>query len=74
MKKFLQICLIAVLIFVVFQAVVGGALMASSHSQPVTASQTSSTSNTSSEGMQMAACLVSIKGVICVTPNVGWNS
>lgn len=74
MKKILQICLIALLVFVLMQTFVGGALTAFSHSHPVAASQASFTGKTATEGVQMAACLVSIKGVPGIKPTVGWNS
>ena len=74
MKKFIQISLIAVLVFVLLQAVAAGPMVSVSKIGSTAASSISSTANTSVEDVQMAACLVLIKGVICVTPNVGWNS
>lgn len=74
MKKFVQILLVVVLVFVLFQAVTGGSLISSGTVGSSAASHVSSAANTSSEGVQMAACLVRIKDVICVRPNVGWNS
>lgn len=74
MKKLIQIALIAVLVLVLFQAVAGGSALASDRADLGTASTISSVANSASEDGQMAACLVSVKGVICVRPNVGWNS
>lgn len=74
MKKFIQISLVIVLMFVLFQAVAVGSVNSSGTVSSGTASHVSPTVNTATEGVQMAACLVRIKGVICVQPNVGWNS
>lgn len=74
MKKFLQIYLLVALIFVPFQAVIGEVVTVSMHSHIAAASQISFPTNMSPEAMQMAACLVSTKGMTCVKPNVGWNS
>ena len=74
MKKLLQICLIVVLVFVLFQAVAGGAALAAGQTDLAAASHNSSVTNASIEGAHAAACWVRIKGVICVMPQVGWNS
>ena len=74
MKKLIQISLIVVLVFVLFQAAAGGSVVSSGKIGSSDVSHISSTVNTSLEGAQMAACVVRIKGVVCVTPNVGWNS
>lgn len=74
MKKFIQISLIAILVIVLFQAAAGGAVVSSGQIDQSAFSNTSSAANTSAESVEMAACLVRIKGVICVHPNVGWNS
>lgn len=72
MKKFIQILLVVVLVFVLFQAVTGGSLISSGMSD---SNANSSALSASAEDVQMAAeCLVRVKGVICVRPNVGWNS
>ncbi len=74
MKTFLQICLTVILVFVLFQAVVGGTATASGQLDSVAARQNSPTSNVSAEGTHMSSCLVQIKGMVCVRPMVGWNS
>lgn len=74
MKKFIQISLIVVLVFVLFQAVAGGSVDSSGTVGSNTSSHVSHPVNVSAEGAQVAACLVRIKGVICVRPDVGWNS
>lgn len=74
MKKLIQISLVVVLVFVLFQAVAAGSALSSGAVGSSTASHISPAANTSVEGMQMAACIVRVKGVICVRPNVGWNS
>ena len=74
MKKLLQICLIVVLVFVLFQAVAGGAGMASGQTDLVATSHNSSAINASAEGAHVSTCWVNVRGVICVKPLVGWNS
>lgn len=74
MKKLIQISLIVVLLFVVVQAAAGGSVVSSNQNHLGTASNISSSLMTIPEGAHAVACLVAIKGVICVTPNVGWNS
>jgi hypothetical protein len=74
MKKFIQISLVIVLVFVLFQAVNAGSITSSGTVGANTASRISSPVNVSAEGVQMAVCLVRIKGVGCVKPHVGWNS
>ena len=71
MKKLLQISLIVVLVFAMFQAVlasptasVGGI---GSHQVQNFAS------TTIRQGSQLAVCPL-LKGLPCVVPNVGWNS
>jgi hypothetical protein len=74
MKKLIQISLIAILALVLFQAVGSGSAIASGQADLGTATHISSMANTTSEDVQMAACLVTLKVVICAIPNVGWNS
>ena len=74
MKKLFQICLIVVLVFVLFQAVAGSAAMASGQMDPEAASNNSFATSTSVEGAHASACLIRVKGLPCVIPNVGWNS
>ena len=74
MKKLIQISLVVVLVFVLFQAVAGGSVVSSGTVGSSTANHVSPAANASMEGLQMAACLVRIKGVVCVQPHVGWNS
>jgi hypothetical protein len=74
MKKLIQISLIVILVFVLFQAVAGESVTTSGQVDSSTSNSVSSPVSTSLEGGQMAACLVRIKGVVCVQPHVGWNS
>jgi hypothetical protein len=74
MKKFIQISLVVVLVFVLFQAVSAGSITSLGTVGSSTPSRISSPVHASAEGVQMAACLVRIKGVVCVQPQVGWNS
>lgn len=75
MQKFIQISLVIVLMFVLFQTAAGGFVNSSDSIGSGIDTSTSTALDTSAEGMQMAAdCLVRVKGVICVRPNVGWNS
>jgi hypothetical protein len=74
MKKIIQISLVVILVFVLFQAVSTASTTSSGTVGISTASRISSPVNASAEGVQMAACLVRIKGVVCVRPAVGWNS
>jgi hypothetical protein len=74
MKKIIQISLVVILVFVLFQAVNTESISYSGTIGASTASRVSSPVQASAEGVQAAACLVRIKGVICVRPNVGWNS
>ncbi len=72
MKKIIQISLVIILVFVVCQAVTGG-LLISSVGRDLNAN--SSSLSTAAEDVQMAdGCIVRVKGVVCVRPNVGWNS
>jgi glutamate synthase domain-containing protein 3 len=74
MKKFIQLSLVLILVIVLFQAVSGGSAVSPGNVGAHTATHISSPASTSVEGIQMAACLIHIAGVICVQPNVGWNS
>ena len=74
MKKLIQISLIAILSLGLVQAVASKSAIASGQADLGTATHISSMANTTAEDVPMAACLVNIKGVICVHPNVGWNS
>jgi hypothetical protein len=74
MKKLFQICLIAVLVFVLLQAFATESAMGSAHNDGVTTGRTISTLSASDEGAHLSACLVRTKRLPCVIPNVGWNS
>lgn len=74
MKKLIQLALVVVLVVVLFQAVAGVSVVSSSSLGSNAASSISSPVDASAQGVQMATCLVRVKGVICVRPNVGWNS
>lgn len=73
MKKLIQISLVLILILGLFQF-----LPAESTSSAVIGSSATSslsiTADSAAENADMAGCLVRIKGVICVMPNVGWNT
>jgi len=72
MKKIIQISLVVILVFVLFHAVAAGSVVSSGTGE---SNPNSSPLSTTAEDTQMAAgCLVRVKGVICVRPNVGWNS
>jgi hypothetical protein len=51
-----------------------GSVISSGQVDLSAASSISSEANTFADGVQMAVCLATIKGVNCVMPNVGWNS
>jgi len=74
MKKLIQIALIALLVFGLFQAAAGAAEISSVQADLGAVNTLSSEVHPSTAGVEMSACLVRIKGVICVKPNVGWNS
>jgi hypothetical protein len=74
MKKFIQLSLVVILVFVLFQAVSDGSTISSRTGSSNMAGHVASSANISVEGVQMASCLVYVKPVICVQPNVGWNS
>jgi len=73
MKKLIQVSLIVVLVFVLFQAVAGGSAAPGAEpcSNPGQVSCFAAT--TSLQSIQVFSCLGS-KGEKCITPNVGWNS
>jgi hypothetical protein len=72
MKKLMQIALILVLIAGLFQFIAAEPTASTIGSSATVSANFGS--NTSIENTQMAACLIRIKGVICVIPNVGWNT
>ena len=74
MKRLIQISLIVILVLVLFQAALNGSVVTSNRDSLGTGTTVSSVANTTSEDVRVAACLVSIHGVVCVKPNVGWNS
>ena len=72
MKKLIQISLVLILILGLFQFI-----PAESNSGVIGSSAASSlsiTADSSVESTQMAGCLTLRKIVVCVTPNVGWNT
>jgi len=71
MKKLIQISLVLILILGLFQF-----MPAESNSGAIGSSAASSLGITApiAEDAYAAGCFVRIKGVICVTPNVGWNT
>jgi hypothetical protein len=74
MKKLIQISLILILVSVLFQAVGAGSMASASEVGSNTVDGIFLTANTSVANVQTSACLVRIKGVICASPNVGWNT
>jgi hypothetical protein len=74
MKKFIQISLIVVFVLASFQVAVDGSLLSVSTAGSSATSAIFSTVSTPLEGVHATACLVYIKGVVCVKPLVGWNS
>lgn len=74
MKKFTQIFLVVILVLVLVQAATGGSLVLTGRVDSRVASRLSNAANGSAEQVQMAACLETVSRVICVMPNVGWNS
>ena len=72
MKKFIQIALVLVLIAGLFQFVAADPTASTIGSSAVISADFES--NTSVEDTQMAGCLVLHKRMICVVPNVGWNT
>lgn len=72
MKKLIQIALVLVLIAGLFQFVAAEPTASTMGSSAAVSSDFGST--TFVEGSQMASCLVLRTRVICVMPNVGWNT
>ena len=73
MKKFLQISLVVILVLVLFQTIAGGSTVSVGELGSNTVTAVSVRVHTTVEDVQMAACSVRIKGVVCVQPMVGWN-
>jgi hypothetical protein len=75
MKKLIQISLVVILVFVLFQAIAGGSTVSASQIGSSADSSIFFTADTSAEDVHTAACTARIKGVVCVMPNrVGWNT
>jgi hypothetical protein len=73
MKKIIQIALVLVLIAGLFQFVAAQPTASTIGSNAAVSADFGSA--TSVEDMQMAGCLVLFnKRVVCVMPNVGWNT
>lgn len=72
MKKFIQITLVLVLIAGLFQFVVSEPMAGTIGSNASLSTDFRSTATV--EDTQMAGCLVLFNRVICVVPNVGWNT
>jgi hypothetical protein len=68
-KKLIQIALVLILVCVLFQTAADGSMTGSN-----SVSGTPLTEETNEANIHATACLVGIKGVICVTPYVGWNT
>ncbi len=73
MKKFIQISLVVILLFVLFQATTGGSVVLADQNSSNVVRNISIMANTHVQGVQMVACL-GIKGMICIKPYVGWNT
>ncbi len=71
MKKLIQISLLVVLVLVLSQAAAAAPVDSASQ---IGSHAATSISSTAVEDAHAAACLVYIKGIVCVTPNVGWNT
>lgn len=75
MKKLIQISLIVILVLVLFQAIAGVSMVSTSKIGSSAVSGTFFAADTSVGDVLAAACMVNIKGVVCVMPNrVGWNT
>jgi hypothetical protein len=74
MKKIIQLALVVLLVCVVFQTVGDGSMASASNAGSNLINGTLLVEKTSEADVHMAACLVRIKGVICISPNVGWNT
>ena len=74
MKRFVQIALIVILVCVLFQSATNGSMASGSKVGSKPSSDVHLSQETDSDNAYVAGCLISIKGVICVRPNVGWNT
>jgi hypothetical protein len=74
MKKLIQIALVLILVCVVFQSATDGSMASARNAGSNAVSGTLLTEETNQADVHAAACLVRIKGVICVRPDVGWNT
>jgi hypothetical protein len=72
MKKLIQIALVLILITGLFQFVGAEPIASTLGSSAVISADFGGDSSV--EDTQMASCLVLSKRVICVVPNVGWNT
>jgi hypothetical protein len=73
MKKFIQISLVVVLIFMFLQVTTYGSMTVAGQLGSTVDQNISITANTSVQDVQGATCL-GAKRVICIKPEVGWNS
>jgi hypothetical protein len=74
MKKFIQISLVIILVFGLFQFIAAPSMDVAAQPSSMGVRNISSITHAPVQDIQMAACLVRIKGVACVKPLVGWNS
>lgn len=72
MKKLIQVSFIFVLVFVLCQAMVGGSAVPATGNRLNTGQNNMVLATASQQTVQVLICLGT--KVICVTPNVGWNS
>lgn len=71
MKKLIQVSIIVVLVFTLFQVVSGTSMVFAGTMCSTAGQSTCLPAMTSASNVQVAVCL---SGRVCVTPNVGWNS
>jgi hypothetical protein len=74
MKKLIQIALVLILVCGLFQTAADGSMASANETGSSAVSATTLSREINAAGVHATACLVRIKGVICVTPDVGWNT
>ena len=73
MKKFIKVSLILVVVFMLLQAVIGGAFVSADKMAASFENPQYVTAPSSGAGIQVLICAGS-RSVNCVMPHVGWNS
>ena len=75
MKKLIQIALVLILVCVVFQTAADGSMASANQAGSGAVSGTFLTAETDAADIHaLLICPAGTKGVICVMPNVGWNT